>query len=39
MIYNSPFWAIEEEVIPELANFKEILKCQSADQLFNLQRN
>ena len=23
MTYDSPFWAIEEEVIPEVANFKE----------------
>ena len=23
MIYDSPFWAIEGEVIPEVANFKE----------------
>ena len=23
MTYDSPFWAIEEEVIPEVANFKD----------------
>ena len=23
MTYDSPFWAIEGEVIPEVANFKE----------------